>query len=70
MLSVYCEADITRLWCGDLVATDASQVFGFGVSVATVGEKRAQEVGRHADCAGAVVRLHDMDMDMIWIWIC
>jgi len=52
-----------------LVATDASQVFGFGVSVATVGEKRAQEVGRHADCAGAVVRLHDMDMDMIWIWI-
>jgi hypothetical protein len=57
VLSVYCEADLTRPWCGDLVASDASQVFGFGVCVATVGEKRAQEVGRHAERAGAFVRL-------------
>jgi len=57
MLCVYCEADITRPWCGDLVASDASWVFGFAVSVATVGEKRAQEDGRHAGCAAALVRL-------------
>jgi len=56
MLCVYCEADITRPWCGDLVASDASWVFGFGVSVATVG-KGAQEVGRHAGCAAALVGL-------------
>ena len=58
VLSVCCEAEITRPWCCVSVAIDASQVLGFGVRVANVGEKLAQEVGEHADRARAVVCLH------------
>jgi hypothetical protein len=58
VLSVYCEADLTRPWCGDLVASDASQSYGFGVCVASVGTDCTRKVAQHAERTGACVRLH------------
>lgn len=39
-LSPLLEADVARTWSADLIATDASPAFGFGVSVLKVGAER------------------------------
>ena len=48
---------MSREWSETLLATDASSVFGFGVSAAHVTTDTAQAVGRLADSTGAYVRL-------------
>ena len=51
------EADLSREWSKTLLATDASSVFGFGVSAAHVTTETARTMGRLADSTGAYVRL-------------
>jgi hypothetical protein len=52
-LGIYLEADLTRTWHGTLCASDASQVFGFGLTAADLGPSRVRDLALHAarsDC--------------------
>ena len=49
--------DLGRLWLGLLCATDASQVFGFGASVAAIRPCRARQLSRLSDRRHYLVRL-------------
>ena len=48
VISPLLEADLARPWADTLIATDASPVFGFGVSALTVPPSQARRIARHA----------------------
>ena len=48
VLSPLLEADLARPWADTLVATDASPVFGFGVSALKVPPCQIRRLARHA----------------------
>ena len=57
VLAPYLEADLRGRWAPMITATDASVVFGFGVSVATCTEEVARHVWGLAETKGGYVRL-------------
>ena len=48
VLAPLAEVDTAAPWCSDVLATDASKVFGFGVTVATTTPTVARDIGRLA----------------------
>jgi hypothetical protein len=61
LLAPLLEADSTRPWHHDLVATDASPSFGFGVAALRVGCTKVREVGRLAHREQEFLQLEDPD---------
>ena len=54
-------ADLTRGWQSHIVASDASQSFGFGVAIAPAPTEVVRELGRRATRPGMFVRLDRSD---------
>lgn len=55
LLAPVLEADLSRPWAEDLVATDVSPAFGFEVSTLHAGAARVRELGRRALKPAALV---------------
>eukprot|EP00928_Gymnodinium_smaydae_P061722 TRINITY_DN45745_c0_g1_i1.p1 TRINITY_DN45745_c0_g1~~TRINITY_DN45745_c0_g1_i1.p1 ORF type:complete len:1002 (+),score=67.19 TRINITY_DN45745_c0_g1_i1:59-3064(+) len=58
-LSPYFEADLTRTWQTDLLASDASPAYGFGLSAANVGAQAVRNLAVHAQRSACHVRFSD-----------
>ena len=56
-MSPFWEADLCRPWCKQLVATDASPSFGFGVAAASVPFGIVKKIGRQSHRRDTFVRL-------------
>jgi hypothetical protein len=62
-LAPFWQADLRRPWLPEITATDASQDFGFGISVASCTVNMARRIGRLGEKRGDFVRLDRGDID-------
>ena len=61
-LGPFWQADLRRGWHDEIVATDASPAYGFGVAVATCPRSTVRAIGRSSHQPGSHVRLRGSQM--------